>query len=250
MVQLVEDGGPAGTGGGPDGAPASALEELLARRHSCRAFLPDPVAPETFAAIFGLAQRTASWCNTQPWQVHLVTGEAVPEFAQHLETAVLTAPGSSDLPMPEGYAGVYADRRRASGFALYESLGIAREDKEARGLQMFRNFSFFGAPHVAVVTTDRQQGTYGAIDCGGYVANLLNAAAAHGVASCPQAAIAMYSGAVHEFLALPEDRLVVCAVALGHADPEHPVNAFRTDRAPVADVLTVVDRRPTAEETR
>jgi len=45
---------------------------------------------------------------------------------------------------------------------------------------------------------------------------------------------------VREHLALPEDRLVVCAVALGLADPDHPANAFRTTRADVDEVVTFV----------
>src|SRR5690606_33905944 len=111
-----------------------------------------------------------------------------------------------------------------AGYALYESLGIARDDRGARDAQMLRNFSFFGAPHVAIITTDANQGTYGAIDCGGYVANLLNAAHDRGVATVPQAAVAMQSPTVREALELPEDKLVVCAVSIGYAKIDHPVN--------------------------
>jgi len=103
-----------------------------------------------------------------------------------------------------------------------------------------RNFDFFGAPHVAIVTTDREQGTYGAVDCGGYVATLLLALRSRGIDSIAQAAIAMYSDGVRELLALPEDRLVVCAVSFGYADPDHPANAFRTERAGVDDVVRIV----------
>ena len=222
--------------------------QVLDERFSCRAFLPEPVEPQVLDRLFRLAQRTPSWCNTQPWQVHLVTGEARDELAAHLAAAVTSAPGTSDLPTPERYEGVYQERRRASGFALYESLGIAREDTAARGAQMLRNFEFFGAPHVAIVTSDRLQGTYGAIDCGGYVATLTHAATSLGLATCAQAALAMYSNAVREFLDLPEDRLIVCGISLGRADLDHPANGFRTERAAVEDAVTVVDRRPAQRE--
>ena len=117
---------------------------------------------------------------------------------------------------------------------------MARDDKLARGAQALLNYTFFGAPHVAVITTDRDQGTYGAIDCGGYVATLTHAATSLGLGSIAQAAIAMYSDKVRDFLDLPEDRLVVCAVSLGYADPEHPANRFRTSRAEVGDVVVHV----------
>lgn len=218
------------------------LEEVLARRWSCRAFRADPVPPEVLRDVLALAQRTASWCNTQPWHVHLVTGGATARLAESLSTHVLSGTPHSDLPGPAGYSGVYAERRRESGYALYSAVGIDRGDGDARLAQMLRNFTFFGAPHVAVVTTDREQGVYGAVDCGGYVANLLNAATAHGVASIAQAAVAMYSDHVRDFLGLGEDRQVVCAVSLGRADEEHPANRFRTSRAGLEEAVTFVER--------
>ncbi|WP_245644659.1 nitroreductase [Nocardioides jensenii] len=216
------------------------FHSVLEERWSCRAFTAQEVPEATLRQVFALAQRTASWCNTQPWQVHLVSGEARERLAKGLVESVVSGSGGSDLPMPGGYVGVYQERRREAGYALYESLGIAREDREARDLQMLKNFSFFDAPHVAIITTDADQGVYGAIDCGGYVANLLNAAHELGVATIPQAAVAMQSPTVREVLDLPEDRLVVCAVSLGFADADHPVNAFRTSRATVEDSVVFV----------
>jgi nitroreductase len=218
-----------------------AFDDVLNDRWSCRAFLPEAVPTETLTEIFALAQRTPSWCNTQPWRVHLVTGEATGRFASSLGEHLATSPMTSDLPMPTEYVGTAKERRRESGYALYSSLGIARDDMAARGAQMLKNFEFFGAPHVAIITTDAHLGVYGAVDCGGYVATLLNAATSRGVASVAQAAIAMYSDHVRAFLDLPADRQVLCAVSLGYADADHPANTFRTSRAGLDDTLVVVD---------
>ncbi len=130
------------------------FHSVLEERWSCRAFTAQEVPEATLRQVFALAQRTASWCNTQPWQVHLVSGEARERLAKGLVESVVSGSGGSDLPMPGGYVGVYQERRREAGYALYESLGIAREDREARDLQMLKNFSFFDAPHVAIITTD------------------------------------------------------------------------------------------------
>ncbi|NIH80708.1 nitroreductase [Amycolatopsis viridis] len=216
---------------------ATGFDLLLGQRWSCRAYLPDPVPDAVVREMFGIAQRTASWCNTQPWQVYVTSGEATRRFARSLTEHAKTHEPAPDLPMPAGYHGVYRERRRGAGYALYRSLGIRREDRDAREAQRLRNFEFFGAPHVAVVTTDREQGVYGAIDCGGYVANLLNAATALGVATIPQAAIAMHADHVHRCLGIPAERLVVCAVSFGYADTAHPVNRFRTDRAQLDDAV-------------
>lgn len=221
------------------------LETVLNERWSCRGFRPDPVPEETLRRVFALAQRTPSWCNTQPWHTHVVSGEAAVQFAKLLTEAAVSGALDSDFPIPAAYTGVYDERRRTAGYALYESLGIERSDREARDLQMLKNWSFFGAPHVAIITTDRDLGVYGAVDCGGYVANLVNVAHAAGLASVPQAALALYSAQVKQFLGLPEDRLVLCGVSLGYADPDHPANSFRTERASVEDATTFVSAVPT-----
>ncbi|MBC3191737.1 nitroreductase [Pseudonocardia sp. C8] len=217
------------------------VKKLLDARWSCRAFLPDQVPDDDLRAMFEIAQRTASWCNTQPWQVVVTRGEATRRFGRSLTEHARTHDPNPDLPMPAGYSGVYRDRRREAGFALYASLGIGREDKDRREVQRLRNFDFFDAPHVAVITTDREQGTYGAIDCGGYVANLVHAATSMGIASIPQAAIALHSDHVLSYLRLPEDRLVVCGVSFGYADTDHPVNGFRTTRADADGAVTFLD---------
>ncbi|MEV0703983.1 nitroreductase [Saccharopolyspora sp. NPDC050389] len=223
-------------------AEPNRFKDLLGERWSCRAYLPDDVSDDVIAEMFEIAQRTASWCNTQPWQVHVTKGEATRRFAASLTDHAKTHEPVSDFEAPAGYHGVYRERRRGAGYALYASLGIERGDRDAREVQRLKNFEFFGAPHVAVITTDRDQGVYGAIDCGGYVANLINAASSLGVSTVPQAAIAMHSDHVREYFRIPEDRRIVCAVSFGYADAAHPVNRFRTDRADVGDAVIVVDR--------
>lgn len=214
---------------------------LLQQRWSCRAFLPDQVSDAVITEMFGIAQRTPSWCNTQPWRVHLVKGDATRRLAQSLTEHARTHQHVSDLEMPARYHGEYRERRREAGHALYASLGIEKTDLAARELQTLKNFEFFGAPHAAVITTARGQGVYGAIDCGGYVANLLNAATSLGVATVPQAAIAMHSDHVRDFLRIPEEEMIVCAVSFGYPDSEHPVNSFRTSRADISEVVVMLD---------
>ncbi|WP_412520731.1 nitroreductase [Actinomadura madurae] len=223
------------------GVGVRTLDDVIVRRYSCRSFLEDPVPMDTIRAVLTLAQRTPSWCNTQPWQVHLVMGDAVPRFSGALVEQATTRGERADLVTPEEYVGVYKARRREAGITLYRSLGIERDDVAGRVAQANRNLTFFGAPHVAVITTDRGHGAYGTVDCGGYVSTLLLALESRGVGAIPQAAIALYSDAVRSFLDLPDDRLVVCAVAFGFADDGHPANGFRTARAELTEVLHVVD---------
>lgn len=222
------------------GSPHSErLEDLLDGRYSCRGFLPDPVPRPTIEHILRIAQRTPSWCNTQPWQVTIISGEATERF----RTAMLDA--SDRKPSPDfawpTYQGVYLERRRECGFALYESVGVARGDRAASARQALENFRLFGAPHVAIITTDASLGVYGAIDCGGWVGNFMLAARSLGVATVAQAALSSWPDLVREHLDMPADRLVVCGISFGFENPAHPANQFRTTRAPVENVVQWLD---------
>lgn len=231
-----------------DGATplADGLEGLLLRRSSCRAFLDRAVPRPVIERMLRMAQRSPSWCNTQPWQLVVTDGEATAALraalAQHLSDPI-----APDLPFPDEYIGVYDQRRKACGWSLYESIGIARGDREASARQARRNFEFFDAPHVAILTTARSLGVYGAVDCGVYLGTLLIAAESLGLAAVPQAALAAYSPFLHQYFDLPADRQVICAVSLGYADPDAAANRFRTERAPIDEVVTWWPPAPTTE---
>jgi nitroreductase len=215
------------------------LEALLASRWSCRGFVADPVPAATLHRVLAIAQRTASWCNSQPWQLVITQPAATERFRTALYAHVKSGAGAApDFPFPEVYRGKYLDRRRDAGFKLYNAVGIGRTDNAAKVQQSLENFRFFGAPHVAIISTDAKLGPYGAVDCGAYVANFLLAAHAAGIATIPQAAIAHHSDFVRQHLEIPDDRWVVCGISFGYADPEHPANAVRTGRASVDDAVS------------
>ena len=210
------------------------LSDLLHTRYSCRAFVPGALPRATIERMLATAQRTASWCNAQPWQLHVASGATLERLRSALQAHVATAVPSPDLPWPREYRGVYQERRRECGYGLYEALGIAKGDREASARQAAQNFTMFGAPHVAIVTSDEALGVYGAVDCGAYVSSFMLAAHSLGVGSIAQAALAAYPGVLREVLGIGEDRSIVCGISFGLPDLTHPANRFRTTRADVA----------------
>jgi nitroreductase len=225
-------------------ADFAAVERVLTNRRSCRGYLPDEVPRDVIEQVLAAAQHTASWCNTQPWQLHIVSGEArdaLSKAAVEHVVSTLGQPAPSDFPFPAAYSGVYGQRRKEVGWQLYEAVGVVRGDRDGSAMQMLRNFEFFGAPHVAIVTTDADLGVYGAIDCGLYVNSFMLSAEALGLGTCAQAAIGQVAPAVREFLDLPDDRRIVCGIAFGHPDPDHASARFTSRRAPVTDAVTFVD---------
>lgn len=223
----------------PDSELVNTLERLHAARFSCRAFRPDSVPHDTIVRILEIAQRTATWCNTQPWKVYITEGEGTERLRAGLYAyAASGAESRPDIPWPSEYRGVYLQRRRESGFKLHAAVGIKREDAEGRRSQLLENYRLFGAPHMMLLTTDKALGPYAYLGCGGYVANFLLAARALGVDTCAQAAIAHHSSYVRQHFQLTEEELVVCGISFGYADLQHPANQFRLGRAALDDVVS------------
>lgn len=213
---------------------------LLLRRRSCRAFRSTPVPRDTITRILELAQLSPSWCNTQPWEVLISEGEGTERLRSAISAAAAGGPPAPDIPFPARYAGVYKERRLECALQLYDSVGIASGDRAASMAQTQLNFEFFGAPHLAIVTTERDLGTYGAVDCGVFLSAFVLAAESLGVATIPQAAIAVVAPVIREHFDLPENREVLLGISFGYADEQHPANGFRTRRASVDQVVTWV----------
>lgn len=219
------------------------LERLLRERWSCRAFEDRSVPDATIERLLQLAQRSASWSNLQPWQVVVTRGAGTERFRAALR-AHAESEGDRmdpDFPRPDGYDGVYQERRRECGWQLYEAVGVTRGDRTASARQALRNFDLFGAPHAAIITTAASQGVYGAVDCGLYVGTFLLAAQSLGLGAVAQAALARWGSFIRDYFSLAEDRLVLVGVSFGYPDLANPVNAYRTSRANLETVVQWCD---------
>ena len=218
------------------------FEQAVNSRYSARMFQPQRVPDETIQRILELSQQTPSWCNSQPWQLIVTRGEGTERLRRRLyEHARSGGRATPDFPFPRAYLGAYRERRKVCGVQLYQSLGIGRDDKAAAAEQSLENFRFFGAPHVAIVTTDEALGAYGMLDCGLYVQTFMLAARSLGVDSIAQAALASYPDLLREQMGLPDDRKIVCGISFGYADAGHRIHSYRTERAPPHDAARFLD---------
>jgi len=213
------------------------FEAVLDERYSCRAFLPQQVPVETIKKIVRAAQKVPSWCNAQPWQAIIVSGDETDKFRDALTGVMMSSSHNADFEFPARYTGVYKTRRSECGWQLYDAVGVKKGDRAASMRQMAENFRMFGAPHVAIITTEKELGTYGVLDCGGFVTGFTLAARAAGIASIAQAALAGYSNEVRAHFDIPPNRQIVCVISFGFEDADHPANAFRTTRADVEEVI-------------
>lgn len=209
------------------------VDEIISSRKSIRAFLPTAVAKEEVQKIIEIAARAPSGSNTQPWKVYVFMGDA----KQRLSDEILQAHNNPNNNHTEEYhyypvqwLSPYLERRRKIGWDLYSLLGLARENKAGMHAQFGRNYVFFDAPVGLIFTIDRvmEQGSW--LDYGMFLQNIMLAARARGLDTCPQAAFTQYHKLIHQFLDLPDQQMVVCGMSLGYADLNRIENSLVTER--------------------
>jgi nitroreductase len=215
----------------------AAVDAAITSRRSIRAFLDKPVAREDIARILDVAARAPSGTNTQPWKVHVLTGDARARLSGAILAAYAdpaqAAQHHEEYPYyPREWVSPYIDRRRKVGWDLYSLLGLTRDDKAGMAAQHGRNFAFFDAPVGMIFTIDRimEQGSW--LDYGMFLQNIMVAARARGLDTCPQAAFTQYHRIIAAELGLPASEMVVCGMALGWADPARIENTLETEREP------------------
>ena len=223
---------------------AATVDAVIAGRHAVRAFLPDPVPREVVEGILAVARRAPSGTNLQPWRVHVLLGGA----RSRLVDAVCAAYDSSAAGhepeydyYPAEFFEPYLARRRKIGWGLYGLLGIAKGDRQRMHGQMRRNFEFFGAPVGLIFSIDRRMGRGGWLDYGMFLQNVMIAARARGLDTCPQVAWLPYHRIIAGQLGFAAEEQLVCGMCLGHADPAAIENSLATERADLAEFVVFHD---------
>ncbi len=216
-----------------ESAAQQMVDQIILSRRAIRAFLPRAVEQEDVQKIIQIAARAPSGSNTQPWKVYVLTGDIKQRLSEQILQAY-TNPRSDCREeyhyYPLEWKSPYLERRRKVGWDLYSLLGIGRENKIGMQVQHARNFRFFDAPVGLIFTIDRvmQQGSW--LDYGMFLQNVMLAAKARGLDTCPQAAFTQYHQLIHQVLELSDQEMVVCGMSLGYADPDKIENSLITER--------------------
>ena len=223
----------------PENSNAAAVDAAITTRQSVRAFLPTPIARDTVEMLLKLAARSASGSNIQPWRIRVIGGAV----KDGLEKAIFDAVERDGFEpyqrewnyYPVNWREPFHDRRRKIGWDMYGLLGVAKGDFEGTQRARMRNYEFFGAPVGMIFTLDEDLEIGSWLDLGIYLGSLMIAARGHGLHTCPQAAFADFHRIIRAQLGIPEKEVIICGMALGHIDPDAPVNRLVTERAPLAD---------------
>lgn len=214
--------------------------DAITSRKSTRAFLNKSVPKEILEKVLEYARWSPSGGNLQPWQVAVVTGNV----KKQLSAALLNSYNAGEehkpdyLYYPQQWFEPFKTRRFQTGMALYNALDIPRDDKQRRQQQWQANYDFFGAPVGLFFMMDKRLEDGSLIDLGMFMQSVMLAAQAFNLSTCPQVSVVDYPGVVRTQLGLSDNWRMICGMALGYSDVDHPVNNYRTVRESISDFTT------------
>lgn len=216
------------------------VSEAVEERRSVRGYLDRPVDGALLRSLLERAARAPSGGNLQPWHVDMVGGAELDRLraiiGAKLAAGQLEA-AEYDI-YPRELVEPYRTRRFEIGEALYATMHIARENKDARRREFANNFRLWGAPAALFCTVDRRMGPPQWSDLGMFLQTFMLLAVEAGLATCAQECWAIYPTTVREFLATPPDRMLFCGMSIGYEDKAAPANRLRSARAPLSEWAT------------
>ncbi|MEJ8823722.1 nitroreductase [Variovorax humicola] len=224
----------------PSGGLTGSVDHVLTARRSVRAYTSRPLSRELVAGVLDAASSAPSNSNTQPWRVHVLTGVPMKELGDALVKAFQerSLPPSTHFPDPLPPA--LSERQSDFAQRYYGALGIDRSDVEARARQTQRNFSFFGAPVGLIFSVDGSLGRHSWLDLGLFVQNVMIAAKARGIDTCPQVSFARFHSVIAPFLQMSPEQVTACGMAMGFGDPAASVNRMDMPRQRMEEFTRMV----------
>jgi nitroreductase len=216
------------------------FEDAVRQRRSIRGFLDKPVPEQVIREVLEDAQHAPSNCNTQPWNVHIVSGAKLAGLSEVIRSKNDAGEFTPDFTFEMSeFHGEYGERKDAQGKAYYEAMNVMRADQEGRKRAAALNYSFFNAPHVALLFMP----SFGdnvrvAGDIGMYGQTFLLSLAAHGLGGIPQTSLGFFAGPIREYLGISDELKMLFGISFGYPDEVAPGNRMRMDRVPVSESVT------------
>eukprot|EP00434_Breviolum_minutum_P003582 symbB.v1.2.003152.t1/scaffold177.1/size287523/17 len=202
---------------------ARGLMHLVSSRHCSHTLDTTKVVPkDVLSDVLSAARYVTSICNSQPWSVTVIQGEA----RDKLSKAMLDYfdAGNNGGQSYKKYSTQNTARMQKGkdqyGFELYEQRhGLQRDDAEGRRQKYRPNYEFWGAPVLLLLNIPKSSvaGTF--VDVGSYMYGILVAMHAYGLGGKPLGSVAKFTDLCREILgeeAMPNDEHLVCGICIGY----------------------------------
>ena len=219
------------------------LDQAMKERRSIRGFQDRPVPKEVLKEVIALANRAPSSMNTQPWHLHVLTGEPLERVRKgNTERMLGGVKPSREIEDYAAYEGEHRKRQIEIAVQLFEAMGIERHDAERRQDWVMRGFRQFDAPVSIVVCFDRDllTNTIAHFDTGAMTFGLVLAAWSRGLGAVINGQGIMQSPVVREVANIPEDQVILTCVALGYPDDDFIANSVVSRRRAVDDITRFI----------
>lgn len=219
------------------------LDDVISQRRSIRGYLDKPVPKELLEEVIALANRAPSSMNTQPWHLHVLTGEALEQVRKgNTERMLSGVTPTRDIEDYAAYEGEHRKRQIEIAVQLFEAMGIERHDAERRQDWVMRGFRQFDAPVSIVVCFDRSllNNTIAHFDTGAMTYGLVLAAWSRGLGAVINGQGIMQSPVVREVAGIPDDQAILTCVALGWPDDDFIANSVVSRRRPVENITRFI----------
>jgi nitroreductase len=216
--------------------------EAVTSRRAVRGFTDRHVPREVLERVLSAAAWSPSGSNLQPWHAYVLTGGPLAELKKHASQRVAAGDPWDEREYemdPPALRSPYRERRSAFGEERYSTLGISREDWEARQRAAAANWDCFGAPAALFCYIDRDMGLPQWADVGMYLQTVMLLLRAEGLHSCTQMAWSVFRRTVAEVLSPPDGLILFCGMSIGFEDVT--VDYVRTGRAPLDETVTFVE---------
>ncbi|ASK28391.1 nitroreductase [Neisseria chenwenguii] len=217
------------------------FETTVRSRQSIRTFLPEEIPQNVIDEVVKDAIAAPSACNTQPWNVHIISGETLKKVSDKIkynyENGILSPDSYFDQ---SEYTGIFEARWRNQYKFVYDGFGVAREDKEGRHRVNLLNAEFYGAKHSALFFVPKFGDNTEAIaaDMGMFGQNFMLSLTARGYGSIPQLMIGVFGSGVREMLGVSDDYKLVWGVSFGVPDWDAQPNKRHLERVDVSEIVT------------
>jgi len=189
------------------------FKELMKDRHSSRRFQSKEIPEEVLKDIISISILSPSWCNSQAWNIYVVSGNTLEEIRKEwISKNNQKIKGYAD--MKPGHRTDFSERSQKTMGVFFKSWENLPNKNEAEESNSF----IFNAPTMVYLTLPKGHIPYSILDLGGLEMSIMLAAKDHGVDSIPAYTTIMYPDVLRKILKISEKEDIVIGVALGYEE--------------------------------
>jgi nitroreductase len=214
------------------------IMEAIRLRKSIRGYKPDPVPREVLREILETATRAPSSMNTQPWEITVVTGQALDNIKQAMTEMLKIGATPHPLSPSRPFEGVYRQRQIEVAVQIFKLMGIAREDMEKRAEWLGRGQRYYDAPAVFFISIDNSLQERTLLDIGALAQTICLIALNYSLGTCIDDQGIPPAEVVKKFTSIPQSKRIAMCIAVGYPDWDFPANRLESTREPLENVTT------------